>query len=64
MFKVFVAGIKDPVTRSKVLESMLARLDENRVITNQLDFLKEFLLSYPDKLPMIIEETDAPLTIG
>ena len=43
---------------------MLNRFDTVRNLTYELDLLKDFLLSYPEKLPMDIEDhDDAPTTL-
>ena len=45
-----------------VLDSMAGRLTDAKKIKNEIDLLKDFIMSYPEKVT-IIEETDAPVTI-
>ena len=62
VFKVFISGIKNPNTRMNVMDSMASRLAGAKKIKNEIDILKDFIKSYPEK-PTIIEETDAPVSI-
>ena len=62
VFKVFVGGLKNPAIRVNVMDSMVTRLADAKKIKNEIDLLRDFIMTYPEK-PEMIEETDAPVSI-
>lgn len=49
VFKAYISIIKDPRIRMKALDSMVQKLQECKKIKNEIELLKDFIKSYPEK---------------
>jgi len=50
VFKSFVSTLNDPKVRMGVLESMTQKLHDCKKVKNEIELLKDFIRSYPEKI--------------